>query len=34
LKKKRPSMPPAVYEAELERLLLELARASAQSRQP
>jgi hypothetical protein len=34
LKKKRSSMPTAAYEAELERLLLELARASAQSRQP
>jgi hypothetical protein len=34
LKKKRPSMPPAVYDAELERLLLELARVSAQGRRP
>jgi len=34
LKRKRPSMPPADYDAELERLLLELARASAQSRRP
>jgi hypothetical protein len=34
LKRKRPSMPPADYDAELERLLLELARVSAQTRRP
>jgi hypothetical protein len=34
LKRKRPSMPPADYDAELERLLLELARASASTRRP
>jgi hypothetical protein len=34
LKRKRPSMPPAAYDAELERLLLDLARVSAQGRQP
>jgi hypothetical protein len=34
LKRRRPSMPPADYDAELERLLLELARASASSRRP
>jgi hypothetical protein len=34
LKRKRPSMSPAAYEAELERLLLELARVSAQTRRP
>jgi len=34
LKRRRASMPAAAYEAELERLLLELARLSAQGRQP
>ena len=34
LKARRSSMPPAAYDAELERLLTELARVSAQSRQP
>ncbi len=34
LKRRRSSMPPAAYDAELERLLLELARVSAQSRRP
>jgi hypothetical protein len=34
LKKRRASMAPAAYDAELERLLLELARLSARGRQP
>jgi hypothetical protein len=34
LKRRRASMSPAEYDAELERLLLELARVSAQGRQP
>jgi hypothetical protein len=34
LKRRRASMPSPAYEAELERLLLELARISAQGRQP
>jgi hypothetical protein len=34
LKSRRASMPPAAYDAELERLLLELARVSARERQP
>lgn len=34
LKRRRSSMPRAAYDAELERLLLELARVSAQSRRP
>jgi hypothetical protein len=34
LKRRRASMPAAVYDAELERLLLELARISAQGRRP
>jgi hypothetical protein len=34
LKRRRTSMPPAAYDAELERLLLELARVSARDRQP
>jgi hypothetical protein len=34
LKRRRASMPPAAYDAELERLLLELARVSARERQP
>jgi len=34
LKRRRASMPPAAYDAELERLLVELARLSAQGRQP
>jgi hypothetical protein len=34
LKRRRASMPQAAYDAELERLLLELSRVSAQSRQP
>jgi hypothetical protein len=34
LKRRRASMPPAAYDAELERLLLELARVSARDRQP
>ena len=34
LKRRRASMPAAAYESELERLLLELARVSAQGRQP
>jgi len=34
LKRKRATMAPAEYDAELERLLLELARLSAQSRRP
>jgi hypothetical protein len=34
LKRRRASMPPAEYDAELERLLLELARSSVRGRQP
>ena len=34
LKRRRASMTPGAYDAELERLLLELARVSAQGRQP
>jgi hypothetical protein len=34
LKRRRASMSPAAYDAELERLLLELARVSARDRQP
>jgi hypothetical protein len=34
LKRRRASMPPAEYDAELERLLLELARVSAEGRRP
>jgi hypothetical protein len=34
LKRRRASMPAAAYDAELERLLLELARVSARDRQP
>ena len=34
LKRRRATMPPAEYDAELERLLLELARLSARDRQP
>jgi hypothetical protein len=34
LKRRRASMPAPAYESELERLLLELARVSAQGRQP
>ena len=34
VKRRRASMPPAAYDAELERLLLELARVSARERQP
>jgi hypothetical protein len=34
LKRRRATMPPAEYDAELERLLLELARLSARDRRP